>query len=429
MNADQTIAARPRNPIAGFLIAPFSARTWKETLYLLLGLPMGIVTFVLLVTGLTTGISTLIIMIGFPIIWITFVVARVLADLERMRANVLLDTDVARLYLPDERGWWKRLKSRAEDPSTWLDVVYGLILLPIGIFTFTVTLTVWITGLACALLPIYFWALPKEVTNSGTGIVVFAAEGIGKRTWVVDTAPEVAVVAVIGVVIVLLTPWIVRGMASASRGLVQAMLGGGASRQLSARVRELTDSRTAAVDIAAADRRQIERDLHDGVQQRLVSLAMDLGRAQEKFDRDPEGAKVLLDEAHAEAKLALSDVRNLARGIYPAVLTDRGLDPALSALAARSPIPVDVSVAVDRRPPASVEAAAYFVVSEALANIAKHARATRASVTVRRANDSWLTIQVQDDGVGGADPRPRKRRRGSGTAPRGPTARGPVHDR
>ena len=193
-------------------------------------------------------------------------------------------------------------------------------------------------------------------------------------------------------------------MASASRGLVQAMLGGGASRQLSARVRELTDSRTAAVDIAAADRRQIERDLHDGVQQRLVSLAMDLGRAQEKFDRDPEGAKVLLDEAHAEAKLALSDVRDLARGIYPAVLTDRGLDPALSALAARCPIPVDVSVAVDRRPPASVEAAAYFVVSEALANIAKHARATRASVTVRRANDSWLTIQVQDDGVGGADP-------------------------
>src|SRR6202008_216254 len=114
-------------------------------------------------------------------------------------------------------------------------------------------------------------------------------------------------------------------------------------------------------DIAAADRRQIERDLHDGVQQRLVSLAMDLGRAQEKFDRDPEGAKVVLDEANAEAKLALGEVRDLARGIYPAVLTDRGLDPALSALAARSPIPVDVSVTVDTRPPASVEAAAYFV--------------------------------------------------------------------
>ena len=130
---------------------------------------------------------------------------------------------------------------------------------------------------------------------------------------------------------------------------------------------------------------------------------MDLGRAQERFDRDPEGAKALLDEAHGEAKLALTEVRDLARGIYPAVLTDRGLDPALSALAAKCPIPVDVSVSVDPRPPASAEAAAYFVVSEALANIAKHAHATRASVTVRRARDSWPT-SVQDDGVGGADP-------------------------
>jgi len=402
MDTHMGIAAE-RPSIIRFLSEPFSRRTWKETLYLLLGLPMGIVTFVLLVTGLTTGISTLIIMIGFPIIWITFVVARGLADLERMRANVLLDTDVARLYLPDERGWWKRLKSRAEDPSTWLDVVYGLILLPIGVVTFTVALTVWITGLASALLPLYYWALPKEATRSGTGIVLSAVDGIGKRSWVIDSAPEIAAVAALGVVIVLLTPWIMRGMASASRGLVHAMLGGGASRQLSARVRELTDSRTVAVDIAAADRRQIERDLHDGVQQRLVALAMDIGRAQEKFDRDPEGAKVLLDEAHDEAKRALSEVRDLARGIYPAVLTDRGLDPALSALAAQCPVPVDVSVQVPERPPASVEAAAYFVVSEALANIAKHAQATKASVTVRRANDSWLTVQVQDDGVGGAD--------------------------
>lgn len=285
--------------------------------------------------------------------------------------------------------------ARRGSEQPWLDIVYGLVLLPIGVFTFAITLTVWITGLACALLPIYYWALPKEVTASGTGIVFFSG-GVRNRSWVVNTAPEIAAVAAIGVVIVLITPWVMRAMASASRGLVQAMLGGGASRQLSARVRELTDTRTVAVDIAAADRRQIERDLHDGVQQRLVALAMDIGRAQEKFDRDPEGAKVLLDEAHVEAKRALRDVRELARGIYPAVLTDRGLDPALSALAARSPVPVNVSVQVAERPPASIEAAAYFVVSEA--------RATRASVTVRRARDSWLTIQVQDDGVGGADP-------------------------
>ncbi len=398
------VAAKTRLSIVRFLIEPFSLRTWKETLYLLLGLPAGIVTFVLLVTGLTTGLSMLIIMIGFPIIWITFVIARGLADVERARAHILLDADVARLYLPDDHGWWKRLKSRAEDPSTWLDVVYGLLLLPVGVFTFAITFTVWITGLACALLPLYYWAVPKDAGSSGSGIVIFSTDAIGRKQWIIDTAPEIALVSLIGIAIVLITPWVVRGMASASRGMVQAMLGGGASRQLSARVRELTDSRTAAVDIAAADRRQIERDLHDGVQQRLVALAMDIGRAQEKFDHDPEGAKVLLDEAHGEAKRALSEVRDLARGIYPAVLTDRGLDPALSALAARCPIPVDMSVQVEERPPASVEAAAYFVVSEALANIAKHANATKASVTVRRAGDSWVTIQVRDDGVGGADP-------------------------
>jgi signal transduction histidine kinase len=168
-------------------------------------------------------------------------------------------------------------------------------------------------------------------------------------------------------------------------------------------VRELTASRTAAVDLAAEDRRQIERDLHDGVQQRLVSLAIDLGRAKEKLDTDtdPEGAKELVGEAHEEAKRAITEVRDLARGIHPAVLTDRGLDAALSALATRSPVRVDVRVDVVERPPASVEAAAYFVVSEALANIAKHASATRADVTVRRTGDR-LTIKVEDDGAGGA---------------------------
>ncbi len=195
----------------------------------------------------------------------------------------------------------------------------------------------------------------------------------------------------------LLTPWIVRGLATANRMLVRGMIGS----DVFARERTLTESRAAAVDLAAEDRRRIERDLHDGVQQRLVSLAMDLGRAKEKLDTDPERAKELVDEAHDEAKRAITEVRDLARGIHPAVLTDRGLDAALSSLAARSPVPVDVRVEVVERPPASVEAAAYFVVSEALTNVTKHANATKANVTVRRSDDR-LTIQVQDDGVGGA---------------------------
>jgi signal transduction histidine kinase len=215
---------------------------------------------------------------------------------------------------------------------------------------------------------------------------------------VIDTFPEFALISLVGLLLLFLTPWVVRGLATANRAIVRGMLG----RDVTERVRALTASRTAAVDLAAEDRRRIERDLHDGVQQRLVTLAMDLGRAKEKLDTDPARAKELVGEAHEEAKRAITEVRDLARGIHPAVLTDRGLDAALSALAVRSPIPIEVNVDIAERPPASVEAAAYFVVSEALANVAKHANATRASVTVRRSGDR-LTIQVQDDGAGGAE--------------------------
>jgi signal transduction histidine kinase len=154
-----------------------------------------------------------------------------------------------------------------------------------------------------------------------------------------------------------------------------------------------------------ADRRQIERDLHDGAQQRLLSLGMELGMALEKFDSDPDAARGLVGDAHAELQRAIADLRNLARGIHPAVLTDRGLDAALSALAARSPIPVRLEVQLDERPPASVEATAYFIVAEALTNAARYANAKVVDVKVRQGSDE-LHIEVSDDGVGGAEQRP-----------------------
>jgi signal transduction histidine kinase len=159
------------------------------------------------------------------------------------------------------------------------------------------------------------------------------------------------------------------------------------------------------VSIAIADRRQIERDLHDGAQQRLLALGMDLGMALEKFETDPAGAKDLLDGAHAELQRAVAELRNLARGIHPAVLTDRGLDAALSALAARSPVPVHLDVELRERPPASVEATAYFIVAEALTNAARYAGASAVDVRVRLVGDS-LRIEIADDGVGGAEQRP-----------------------
>jgi signal transduction histidine kinase len=155
------------------------------------------------------------------------------------------------------------------------------------------------------------------------------------------------------------------------------------------------------VDTAAADLRRIERDLHDGAQARLVALAMDLGLAKEKLTEDPEAAARMVDEAHGEVKTALQELRELARGIHPAILTDRGLGPALSAVAARCTVPVNVTVDLPARPVPAIEGIAYFTVSELLTNISKHSGASRAAVDIWRAGDRML-LQVADNGRGGA---------------------------
>jgi signal transduction histidine kinase len=158
------------------------------------------------------------------------------------------------------------------------------------------------------------------------------------------------------------------------------------------------------VDAAESERRRIERDLHDGAQQRLVALAMELGRAQARFDDDLDTARRLVDHAHVEAKAVLTELRNLVRGVHPPVLSDRGLDAALSGLAALCPVPVDVEVDVPVRPKPVVEAAAYFVVAEALTNVAKHSRASRARVVVEgHGFPGTLSVVITDDGIGGAD--------------------------
>jgi signal transduction histidine kinase len=172
---------------------------------------------------------------------------------------------------------------------------------------------------------------------------------------------------------------------------------------LEERVGALTESRADVVDAADAERRRIERDLHDGAQQRLVSLAMNLGMARaELADADPRAVQALA-VAHDEAKLALTELRDLVRGLHPAVLDDRGLDAALSGIAARSPVPVRLSVSLSDRPSRTIEAVAYFVVAEALANVAKHGGACSVTVTVS-SSDGKLRLLVADDGRGGADP-------------------------
>jgi signal transduction histidine kinase len=207
--------------------------------------------------------------------------------------------------------------------------------------------------------------------------------------------------AALGLALLLIAPQLTRGFGRLDAGLSRGLLG--PPSDLAARVSELEISRERVVDAAEAERRRIERDLHDGAQQRLVALAMELGRAKARFADDPDAARVLVDQAHAQAKEALTELRNLVRGVHPPVLTERGLDAALSGLAALCPIPVDVHVDVPVRPRASVEAVAYFVVAEALTNVAKHSRASHAKVMVEgHGFPGTLTVMISDDGIGGA---------------------------
>jgi signal transduction histidine kinase len=202
------------------------------------------------------------------------------------------------------------------------------------------------------------------------------------------------VAAVFGAGVLVLSAYLVRGMAWLHGTLGTVLLGGGEEERLRA-------SRARGIDAAESERRRIERDLHDGAQQRLLSVAVDLGRAQAKFDAEPEEVRTLIAQAHAGTRAAIVELRNLARGIHPAILSDRGLDAALSGLAARAPIQVDVLVELHDRPPAAVESIAYFSVAEALTNMAKHSGATEASVNVFR-DRRGVIVDVWDNGVGGA---------------------------
>ena len=197
-------------------------------------------------------------------------------------------------------------------------------------------------------------------------------------------------------------PWLTAGVQALDVRAARALLGPSRAEELEHRVEELAETRAGAVDAADAERRRLERDLHDGTQQRLVSLAINLGMARAQVTT-PEEARQAIADAHEEAKSALAELRDLIRGLHPAVLEDRGLDAALSGVAARMPIPVRLTVDLPRRPAPVIEAVAYFVVSEGLANIVKHAQASQAEIVVSRAGDR-LHIIVSDDGVGGADP-------------------------
>jgi signal transduction histidine kinase len=361
-----------------------------DSVYLLLALPMGILTFTVVVTGWSLALGLLITLVGVPVAMATIYASRWMAWIERRRAALVLGEPIRGVYKRPASGrFLDRLKAQISDPSTWKDLGWHLLLLPVSIVDFTVVVTGWSVSLGLLTMPAWWWALPD---NDPTELGIFQVDSWG-HAWLA---------AAIGLVALPVAAALVRGTAAASGALSQVVLGP-TRRQLEERVEVLAQTRAGAVDAAAAELQRIERDLHDGAQARLVALALDLGMAEDRFDRDPEGARELVEKARAEAKLAMGELRDLARGIRPALLAERGLSEAIGALAARTPLPTTVEVDLDGRLPAPVELAAYFTVAEALTNAVKHAQARSAKVRLWRENGR-LRIEVRDDGRGGADP-------------------------
>jgi signal transduction histidine kinase len=369
----------------------FSAEPWVAAAFMILSFVLGVFWFCLLITLISTGGGALITLIGLPILVLAMYAWIAGAKSERWRVRVFFGTAISDPYAPlPEGSWFTRLRTRLGDAATWKDLAYMLLLFPIGIVEFVVTTVLVAAALMHLTLPSWYWATSDDWTPYDTG-------------WHVDTLPEALLFAAGGIVILLLAMLVLIGMGRAHVALARGLLGRNREKELEERVSTLTESRSRVIDAVAEERRRIERDLHDGAQQRLVALAMDLGMAKEKLDSDPVAARTLVEAAHDQAKRALTEMRDLVRGIHPAVLTDRGLDAAISALAGRSPVPVSVEVDLPQRLPDAIETNAYFVVAEALANVGKHSRATQARVIVRCEGET-LIIEVADDGVGGADP-------------------------
>jgi signal transduction histidine kinase len=365
--------------------------------YLLLGFPLATASFVIMVTGLSTGLS-LLLTVGLPILAGTLFAARLFADIERLRIPAVLRRPRTRpAYRAPEPGdgTWKRIVTPLAQTQFWLDLAHGIMHFPIAVATFCVVVTWWSLAIGGTFTIAWDWSIPRGPDNQSLAQLI----GLGDSAFA-----RVGLQTAIGVICLITLPAVVRGCALISAGFSRSLLTGVA--EMRQKITVLTEQKAAAVSAEATALRRLERDIHDGPQQRLVRLAMDLGRAQQQLDTDPEALRRTLDEAVSQTRETLDELRALSRGIAPPVLTDRGLPSALAALAGRCTVPVELAVDPELGTPQgrldpAVENTGYFAVAEALTNVAKHSGAANCWVTVAH-GPGRLGIQIIDDGGGGA---------------------------
>jgi signal transduction histidine kinase len=359
-------------------------QTWLNVAYVLLAFPTGLAYFIVLVVGISVGAALAVLIVGLGILIVTLSAWRAMAGIERGLARGLLGVPIPQpadrrdLPLADRVSRWLR------DPVTWKSLVFVALKFPLGIVSLAATGFLGFVALVMLFAPLIVLITP---------VTIFG--------WIVTDSLQALPLTLIGIPAVLLVLHLANGQAWLWALFARVMLGP-STVQLHERVDDLRDARARIIAAADAERRRIERDLHDGAQQRLVALSLTLGMAEARL-HDPAAAAPLIAQAREDAKLAVKELRELASGIHPALLSERGLGPALEALAARAPVPTTVDGVPGRRLPPPVESAAYFVTAEALTNVAKYAGAMSAGVSLAEEH-GHLRLTVRDDGAGGADP-------------------------
>jgi signal transduction histidine kinase len=368
-------------------------RTWTALGYALIGFPLGIAGFVFAVAGLSVSAGLAITLIGIPLLGLVVTAATGFAAGYRKLGRAMLGVDVEAPVVRRRPG----LVGFVFERNGWRAILFLLLRFPLAILDFVAAVVFTSYTVGALSYPIW-WRYPHQRVNGRLhhgiqfGGNVFA-----------DTHWRIVAVFGVGVILFFIAPWVIHGVTGLDRLLIRGLLG---PTKASRRIEALEHTRAMAVDDSAAVLRRIERDLHDGAQARLVSLAMSLGLAKEELegatsDETLSRLRTLIDTAHREAKGTIVDLRDLARGIHPPTL-DRGLSDALSTLAARSSVPTTMQVDLPTRPSAAVESIVYFCTAELLTNATKHSGARRATVDVRAVNDH-LFVRVGDDGAGGAE--------------------------
>ena len=379
---------------------PFHKRSWAELGFFLASSALACAAaFALGAVGLA-GLVLTVVFVGVVILAGGLRAARGLGRWQRGLARRMLGEDMSEPEPFSARpGFFGWLRASLGDRAAWQTVGYFVAKVPLTIFGVWFALSIWLEALLDIASPL----------TGATGTARFGpfARLVGPH-YNGGPAPRLGPhveVFVTGVVFLFVAPWTMRLVVYLDRRMMHLLLGPDA---VSTRVRSLEESRSKTLDAATETLRRIERNLHDGTQAQLVALAMRLGQAKEKLDHlasedrtgDFDAIRRLVDEAHRGAKEAITDLRDLARGIHPPAL-DTGLENALSTLAARSPVPTAVTVSIQSRPSPAIETICYFCAAELLANVAQHAQASRASLSCAQ-HGPWLRIVVRDNGRGGA---------------------------